>query len=118
MFTVEICDLEIMARIGAFEEERREFQRLLVSVSFPVPDPKGDDLCDTVDYAAVAEALRACAKAGERKLLETLCAEIVQEIRLRFGVEPDCVMIKKFILPETRWVAVHWSSSTRMGGVR
>jgi dihydroneopterin aldolase len=66
----------------------------------------GDDLGNTVDYAAVCEAVKTCAETGERDLLETLAGEIAERVLGEFAVRAVEVELRKFILPDTRYVAV------------
>jgi dihydroneopterin aldolase len=65
-----------------------------------------DDIASTVDYSEVAEGVRAFAEARERLLVETFVRELAAELRVRFDLERVEVELKKFILPEARWVAV------------
>jgi len=91
--SVEIAleGLEAPCHIGVTDEERREAQTLLVDVRLvplpggrlaggPAADYAADDLCETVDYGAVARL--AVATAGERpyKLLERLATEIADRV--------------------------------------
>jgi 7,8-dihydroneopterin aldolase/epimerase/oxygenase len=107
--SIVIEELELRSRIGITEGERSEPQRLTVSLVIePERDFRalGDDFGKTVDYAAVCGAVRECASARERNLIETLAAEIAETVREGFAVCSVEVELRKFILPETRFVAV------------
>ncbi len=111
MIQIEIRDLDVSCRIGVPEEERRQCQRLLISLRLWIPHPAADDVQHTVDYAAVAVAVRAEAIRHPRQLIETLASDIGQAILTSFSsVRQIEVEIKKFILPSTRWVAVKWQA--------
>ncbi len=106
---IEIRNLEVFSRIGVPEEERRESQRLTVSLVFePSRSFEGleDRIENTVDYAAVCEAVKKVAAARPRKLVETLAEELAAHLLAQFSIWRLSVEIRKFILPETEYVAV------------
>ena len=101
--------LELMAHIGVPEEERAEAQRLTVSLVLePSFDFRGlnDRLENTVDYFQVARAVQALAAARPRRLIETLAEEIAMRVLRDFAVRAVEVELRKFILPDTAFVAV------------
>ena len=106
---IDIVDLEVFYRVGVPDAERREPQRLLLTVEMDLdfgPAAAGDDLSRTIDYFAVSRRLLALGEGREWRLIETLAVEVAELVlreypALRVGVE-----VKKFILPETRHVAV------------
>jgi len=102
-------ELELRSRIGITEEERAEPQRLTVSLELEPArslSGLGDDLAATVDYFRVCEAVKQLAAERPRSLLETLAEEIAQLILGKFAVCGVTVEVRKYILPDTRWVAV------------
>jgi len=107
---IRVIDLEVFSRIGVPEEERREPQRLLVSLEMRVESiseaAKSDDLALTVNYYRVAERVKALAATGERKLIETLAEEMADVLLKEFQIGKLTVEIKKFVLPDARYVAV------------
>ena len=106
----EICieELELMARIGVPDQERAQPQRLTVSL---VLQPRnqfgtlGDDLSRTVDYAAVCEELRRFVSDRQDKLIETLAHEMAEHLLRSYKLARVELELRKFILPETRYVA-------------
>lgn len=106
---IHIERLELSTHIGVPESERASAQRLTVSLTM---EPArglaglGDDLAKTVDYFAVAEAVKALAAARPRQLIETLAEEIAALALERFAVRAVEVELRKFILPDTACVAV------------
>jgi dihydroneopterin aldolase len=107
---IRVVDLEVRARIGVPEEERREPQRLLISLELTVATiahaAKTDDLARTINYFDVARQVKALAAKRPRKLLETLAEEIAADIHKAFPVQKVALEIKKFILPDAQFVSV------------
>lgn len=109
---IEIRRLKVKTHIGVPDEERAEPQELLVTVKV-VPrvafSAAGDDIEQTIDYAALAEGLKVLALAKPRNLIETLASDIADLVLghpLAASVE---VTVEKFILPDTECVAVRLS---------
>jgi len=106
---IRIEELELMARVGVPDLERAEPQRLTVSMtlqpgcSFGV---LGDDLSRTIDYAAVCENLRRFVGGRQDKLIETLAHEMAEHLLKFFRLSRVELELRKFVLPETRHVAV------------
>ena len=106
---IRIEELEIMARVGVPDEERAQPQRLTVSLVLQPPVNFGDlndDLSRTVDYAGVCEEIRRFVSNRQGRLIETLAHEIAEYLLRHFRLSRVEVELRKFILPETRYVAV------------
>jgi dihydroneopterin aldolase len=106
---IHIQELEVQARVGVPDEERAALQRLLISMSFsPRADFRDlhDDLARTVDYAAVCAEVQRFAERRTVKLIETLADELAAHLMATFPIATIRLEIRKFILPETRFVAV------------
>lgn len=106
---IHIEQLEIEATVGVPDAERAAPQRLLVNLTLTprnIFGGLGDDIEQTVDYAAVCEAVKSLARSREFKLIETLADEIVSLIAAGFEVARVEVEVRKFILPDTAHVAV------------
>ena len=106
---IRIEALELLARVGVPEAERVEPQRLVVSLTLQPTIPfteLGDDLSRTVDYAAVCDELRRFAAERRVKLIETLAHEMAEHLLCSFALVRVELELRKFILPETRYVAV------------
>ena len=64
---VSLLGLSLRTTIGVYPEERRVFRDLEADVRLSVdlrPAGRSDDLADTIDYASLAERLRAVAAAS------------------------------------------------------
>ncbi len=106
---IEIRNLEIESHIGVPAQERVAPQRLTVSLVIQpnIPFTAMDDRIDqTVDYAAVCESVKATAARRPRALIETLAEEIAGDLLNSYAIWRLSVEIRKFILPETEYVAV------------
>jgi dihydroneopterin aldolase len=104
-----VSQLALSTRIGATAEERREPQLLRVSL---VLEPRRgfgdleDTLENTVDYFHLTQAVKALAATGERLLIETLAEEIAALLLAKYPLTATEVELRKFILPDTEFVAV------------
>ena len=106
---ISIAEIEVECRIGVSDEERSAPQRLLISLELErdfSDAAQADDLTKTIDYHAVWLRVREICSEKERRLIETLAEEIAEIILREFSPETVRVEIRKFILPETRHVAV------------
>jgi len=109
MSTITIKDLEVWYRVGVPDGEREKPQRLLLTLEMHndfTAAAATDDLTQTIDYYAVTRRLLKLGEGRSWKLIETLALEIADLVLKEFRPASVTVEIKKFILPETRWVAV------------
>jgi FolB domain-containing protein len=106
---IRIDSLRVRTRIGVPDEERADEQeveidlRIEPGVDFSEMD---DDISKTIDYAQVCERIAELAAARPRNLIETLAADIAEFVRNKFAARSVEVEVRKFILPQTRHVAV------------
>ena len=107
---IRVIDLEVWAHIGVPDAERREAQRLLISLEMGVdtlPHAAGtDDLARTVDYFNVVQRVKSFTAERPRKLLETLAEGMASDLLKALPIQKITLEIKKFVLPETRYVSV------------
>lgn len=107
---IEIRRLKVRCHIGVPDEERAVPQELLASVTVTVATPfaaMDDGISRTLDYAALAGAIRELAAARPRRLIETLAADIAALVLDFPAATAVDVTVEKFILPDTECVAVH-----------
>ena len=110
--------LELSAHIGVPDAERVEAQRLTLNLVLQPAGPLsdlGDDLGRTVDYYALTRRVRQLAAARPRKLIETLAEEICACVLNEFPVRAVEVELRKYILPDTEYVAVRLSRESTQG---
>lgn len=102
MDTLSIVDLELRIHIGVKNAERTESQRVLVNIDLHRSTRRAgvsDDLKDTIDYVAVADAVKTLTchlstspgETHEWKTIERL-AEDIAELVLR-DFHPDAVTV-------------------------
>jgi FolB domain-containing protein len=119
MDQIIIKDLEVNYRVGVPAAERAKAQRLLVTVvmnhDFAAAAAR-DRIDATIDYHAVALRLGNFGRRRTWKLLETLAEDVAGMILREFKPERVSLEIKKFVLPQTRHVAVRITRPN--GGVK
>jgi 7,8-dihydroneopterin aldolase/epimerase/oxygenase len=106
---IEINDLEVKGRIGVPEIERENLQTLLVTLRFQVETnfaALNDQLEKTIDYAAVAAEVEQIVQTTEAHLIEKLVSDIGDTLMARFPMQRLEIELKKFILPNARYVSV------------
>jgi dihydroneopterin aldolase len=77
--TITITGIEVYARHGVFDFERREGQTFVIDLSIGVdtrPAAASDDLQDTVDYGSLVTAAKAAVERDPVDLIETLAERI------------------------------------------
>ncbi len=107
--SIEIKNLEAGARVGITDIERSEIQKISICLRLiPNYSLSGlvDDIKRTVNYQTVSQRVIELAALGERKLIETLAEDIAAMLLDQFNLRKVIVEIRKFILPETDYVAV------------
>ena len=125
MDKIIISDLEVHYCVGVPDAERAQPQRLLVSLELGHDFSRAaatDDLAHTINYFAVAQRLQGYGQGRSWKLIETLAVELAEMVLRDYQATSVCVEVKKFILPDTRYVAVRVSrqgnpSSASLRGV-
>ena len=109
---IVIDSLRAKTWIGVPDAERMEAQEIEMDIRI---QPRRsfaemqDDISLTVDYAAVCQRVSELTQERPRRLIESLAQEICEMILKEFAATSAEVEIRKFILPETRYVAVRWS---------
>lgn len=109
MNEIWIKGLRVRSQVGVTVEERQNEQELQVDLCIQPPSPfayMNDDIMRTIDYAAVARRVTGLAGEGPRHLLETLAADIARLLVDEFHAVAVTVELRKYILPETEYVAV------------
>ena len=106
---IHVSNLALHIHVGVTDEERARTQHLTVSMTIrPVRGfaDLQDRIENTVNYSAVCAAVRALTATHPRRLIETLASEIAGTILARFPVASVDVELRKYILPDTEYVAV------------
>lgn len=107
---IQLNDVEVYTHIGVPDPERAHPQKLLISLSFPLPSfaeaARSDEVTSTIDYAQVRETLIEVATTRPRNLIETLAADLLEALRTRHQIGEARLTIEKFPLPATRSVVL------------
>jgi len=109
MDKIIISELEVFYRVGITQAEREQPQKLLLTVEMD-HDFKAaaarDNLAETIDYAAVSERLLRFGDDSHWELIETLAADLAALILEEFSPKQVTIGIKKFSIPQARYVGV------------
>ena len=87
---VELRGLSIYTHHGVTDAEQEIGQRLVIDISFDVPDCDAvltDRLEDTIDYSEVADIVALAATERSYRTLERLAAVIGERLMERYGCE-------------------------------
>jgi dihydroneopterin aldolase len=106
---IHVEQLDVFARIGVTDNERAVPQRLSLSMTiWPRAgfDESNDEIANTVDYSAVCAAARDFVEAHSGRLIETLARNLAQEMLVRFPIRRITIQIRKFVVPNTKYVSV------------
>jgi len=105
--------------VGVTEEERSKPQRLLVTVDMSLDfsvASVSDRIEKTINYQTVADGLLRFGEGRSWKLLEKLAANIADWVLDQFKPQGVMVEIKKFSIPQARFVSVSLGKSRLMRG--
>ncbi len=107
--SIRVEQLQVFARVGVTENERAAAQRLSISMTiWPRRgfDGVGDDIGNTIDYSAVCAVARDFVEGQSTALIETLANGLADEIISHFSVREIALEVRKFVVPNTKFVAV------------
>jgi dihydroneopterin aldolase len=113
---ISIVDLQVFYRVGVPDEERLQPQRLLLTVEIEFDfstAAKTDSIADTIDYFAVSQRLLKFGDGKSWKLIEKLVADVCDMILADFKPQNVWVEIKKFPIPQARYVSVTQEKSRK-----
>ena len=116
MSRISIVDLEVFFCVGVTEEERAKPQRLLVSVEMDYDfsaAAMSDRIEKTIDYFEVSREIQRFGEGRSWKLIEKVAASIADLVLLRFKPQAVAVEVKKFSVPQARYVSVSLSRNGR-----
>lgn len=99
---IELRGLTVRGHHGVFEHERRDGQDFVIDITLwidLVAAAESDDLADTVDYGALAQRAADIVAGPPRNLIETVAAEIADEIMVDARVYALEVVVHKPAAP-------------------
>lgn len=106
---VFVRDLEVMASIGIYENEKTKPQRIIVNIDLSVREAEtmDDEISHVVSYEIIAKKVEAILAEGHVNLVETLCEKIAQACLRDKRVMAARVRVEKpDIIPNARSVGV------------
>ncbi|MGB0774302.1 MAG: dihydroneopterin aldolase [Akkermansiaceae bacterium] len=106
---ITISKLSVLCHIGVPDEERENAQELLLDLTLIPTESLAhlqDDVSRTIDYHTVALRVDEVAKQKPRRLIETLAEDVASTLLREFPLREITIRVNKFILPQTRSVAV------------
>jgi dihydroneopterin aldolase len=109
MSKINIVDLEMFLNVGVLDEERAKSQRLLLTVEMETDFSSAaisDRVTKTIDYFAVAQHLLKFGEGRSWKLIEKLATDVADEVLSEFHPQRVTVEVKKFPIPQARYVSV------------
>jgi dihydroneopterin aldolase len=111
MSKITIVDLEVFYRVGVTDEERAQPQRLLLTVDMDFDfsiAAASDRLNKTIDYFAVSQELLRYGEGRSWKLIERLAVNLADMLMHEHNPRAVAVEVKKFAVPQARYVSVTW----------
>ena len=112
MDTITISNLELWTHIGIPAEERLKEQPVLVSLTIhkDLSDASTNDhLEGSIDYQEVVDLLKRKAQENSLHTLEAFATELANAVLENFETNKVDITVKKFVIPETEYVAVSLS---------
>ena len=118
---ISIVDLELNLNVGVSDEERAKPQRLLLTVEMEFDFSSAvisDRLTKTIDYFAVTQTLLKFGDGRSWKLIEKLAHDVADEVLSRYQPQGVSVEVKKFAIPQAKYVSVSLTKSRGSGMVK
>ena len=115
---IELRGLQALGICGALPEERERVQPLEVDLDVVAdlgPSGASDDLFDTIDYGALAEAIERVITTERFTLLERLAARIAEVVLAVDGVDEVTVAVRKLRPPVPQQLDTSGVRITRAG---
>ena len=119
MSKITIVDLEVLFSVGVTDEERAKPQPLLVTVDMEFDfssAAESDRITRTIDYSQVARQVLKYGQDRQWKLIEKLANDLADMILSEFKPQGVTVEVKKFPIPEARFVSVSLSKRRAAAG--
>jgi 7,8-dihydroneopterin aldolase/epimerase/oxygenase len=116
MSKITIVDLEVFWRVGVTKAERAQPQRLLVTVDMSLDfgsAARSDRIEKTINYQEVADGLLRFGESRSWKLIEKAATNVADWVLAEFKPQGVTVEVKKFVIPQARFVSVTVSRTRR-----
>ena len=109
MSFITIVDLEVFYRVGISDEERAKPQRFLLTLDIKFDFSSAavsGRIGLTIDYYEVTQRLLKLGETRSWRLIESVATDVADKILSEFRPENVTVEVKKFSIPEARYVSV------------
>jgi dihydroneopterin aldolase len=109
MSFITIVDREVFYRVGISDDERAKPQRLLLTldIKFDISSAAvSGRIGRTIDYYEVTQRLLKLGETRSWRLIESVATDVADKILSEFRPENVTVEVKKFSIPEARYVSV------------
>ena len=109
MSFISIVDLEVFYCVGVSDEERARPQRLLLTLDIKFDFSSAavsGRVGRTIDYCEVTQGLLKFGETRNWRLIESVATDVANKILAEFQPESVTVEVKKFSIPEARYVSV------------
>ena len=109
MSFITIVDLEVFYRVGISDEERAKLQRLLLTLDIKFDFSSAavsGRIGRTIDYYEVTQRLLKLGEKRSWRLIESVATDVADKILSEFHPESVTIEVKKFSIPEARYVSV------------
>jgi 7,8-dihydroneopterin aldolase/epimerase/oxygenase len=109
MSYITIVDLEVFYRVGISDEERAKPQRLLLTLDIKFDFSSAalsGRIGRTIDYYELSQRLLRLGETRNWRLIESVATDVADKIITEFRPENVTVEVKKFSIPEARYVSV------------
>jgi len=109
MSKITIVNLEVSYCVGVTDDERARPQRLLLTVDMNYDFSSAavsDRIEKTINYFEVAQGLLKFGHERSWKLIEKLASNIADMILAQYKPQAVLVEVKKFAIPQARYVSV------------
>jgi dihydroneopterin aldolase len=114
---IHVEQLEVFAHVGVPDNERSAPQRITVTITaWPNAGFRkvGDDIGATVNYSALARAVREVVQERRDKLIETLAESIAAALLRDFPIRRVRLELRKFVMPDAAYVSVSLTRDRRV----
>ena len=108
MAKITIVDLEVFYCVGVPDEERAKPQRLLLTLDIKFDFSSAavsGRIGRTIDYYEVTQRLLKLGEKRSWRLIESVATDVADKILSEFHPENVMVEVKKFSIPEARYVS-------------
>ena len=93
-----IQDMELMASIGVYEQEKQEKQRVIISIEAELthkPNTSRDEIADILSYDDIIQSVEGLIDGRHIHLVETLAEEIAQNLLAMQNVKACKISVQK-----------------------